>query len=281
MKRQGFTLLELALVVTIATVVLSLCVVWIRKSRQAVARAQNANNLKQIILAAHSCNDAYKTLPPAYDFYGGTKISASVHVYLLPFMESNDWFKRYLDQNGKGETSSFKLPFYLAPDDPTAGDGKGVQNYPANLRVFSDKGLNTKFDVDMPALAEIEPGSASIPGTFVRGTSNTILFATKYARCQNGGSRYADAPNSRFAAFFGQNTAKVKAHVSDPTATFQLNPYDPDCVISPLMAQSFSSSGISVALADGNVRLVSPGISPQTWNLALQPNEKMEPGDDW
>jgi prepilin-type N-terminal cleavage/methylation domain-containing protein len=281
MKRQGFTLLELVLVVAIVAVVLTLAAIAIRNSREAANRTQINNNLRHISLSCHSCNDVFRKLPPAFATFGQMQFPASIHVHLVPYIESDTFYKEYLDQKGQGNVKEVILPPFLAPADPTLAGGKGIQNFAANFRVFSSKGLGVKFNADMPALAEIEPGSASIPGTFVHGTSNTILFATKYARCQNGGSRYADAPNSRFAAFFGQNAAKVKANVSDSTATFQLNPYDPDCVISPLMAQSFSSSGISVGLADGSVRFVSPDISPRTWNLVLQPNEKMEPGNDW
>jgi prepilin-type N-terminal cleavage/methylation domain-containing protein len=281
MKRHGFTLLELAVVLAIVAVVITLCVVGIRRLREAQNQAQTTNNLKQTVLAAHGFHDAYRKLPSAFAVHPLWDFPFSVHVHLIPFMESNTWFKEFLDKKGKGGTTNFVLPFYLAPGDPTATDGKGIQNYPANLRVFSDKGFNSKYDADMPALAEIEPGSASIPASFARGTSTTILFATKYAKCRDGGSRYAEPPNSKFAAFFGQNATKVRADAAEVTATFQLYPSDADCLTSPLMAQSISSSGISVGLADGSIRFISPSISPRTWNLVLQANEKLEPGDDW
>jgi prepilin-type N-terminal cleavage/methylation domain-containing protein len=282
MKRQGFSLLELVLVVAVVAVVLTIAVVGIRKNREAAARAHTTNNLKHIVLSIHGFNDAYRKLPPAYEIFPPIlDFPASTHVYITPFIESSNFFREYRDNRGKGQWKNYPWPTFQAWDDPTASDGNGVQNYPANLRAFSHKGLNTKFDADMPALAEIEPGSASIPASFTRGTSTTILFATKYARCQDGGSRYAEAPNAKFAAFFGQNAARVPADPSDATATFQLNPNDANCLTSPLMAQSFSSSGISIGMADGSARFLSAGLSAHTWNLALQPTEKIELGDDW
>jgi hypothetical protein len=164
-------------------------------------------------------------------------------------------------------------------------NGSGVQNLAGNLRVFSDKGLNTAYDADMPPLTGVEPGTTAIPASFLDGTGNTVLFATKFAECGNGGSRYAAAPDSRFAAFFGQNAARRNAHPSDPSATYQLNPVRGDCLPLPLMAQSHGqgepANGLSVVLADASARLVSPTVAAETWNRALQPNDGRKLSDDW
>jgi hypothetical protein len=134
----------------------------------------------------------------------------------------------------------------------------------------------------MAALGKTEAGRASLPKTFRDGTSNTILFATKYGFCgENGGSRYASAPSTRTAAFFGQNHAQVKAHPSDKTATFQLRPEGKECCTNPLMAQSFTKAGMPVGIGDGSVRIVSPDLTARTWNCAVQPNDGQVLGPDW
>src|SRR5207244_2701002 len=90
-------------------------------------------------------------------------------------------------------------------------NGAAVQNFAANLRAFSDKGYKTPFEANMPPLAAVEPGAASLPKSFPDGTANTIAFITKFAECGDGGSRYAAAPDSKFAAFFGQDAAQGPA----------------------------------------------------------------------
>jgi hypothetical protein len=47
------------------------------------------------------------------------------------------------------------------------------------------------------------------------------------------------------------------------------------------MAQSYEAEGLIVALCDGSTRVIAPGLSPQTWNLALCPNDGMPLGADW
>ena len=42
-----------------------------------------------------------------------------------------------------------------------------------------------------------------------------------------------------------------------------------------------SSSGMQVALLDGSVRSVSPGISPTTWARAVVANDGLTLGSDW
>src|SRR5262249_40617831 len=152
-----------------------------------------------------------------------------VHVHLMPFLEADNLYQEILKTNGQKGTNEL-VQVFLGEGRVPRTESPGVQGYAANLRVFSDKGVATLFDAEMPALGPIEQGTAAIPRTFEDGTSNTILFATKFHRCGDGGSRYAANPISPFAAFFGQNAAKVSGHPSDPTAVFQTQPNDGQCL---------------------------------------------------
>jgi hypothetical protein len=293
-RRLGFSLTELLVVILIMVLVLGLLIISIHKLRMLdqgppgayTSRHATINNLKQVTLACHSFMDAHKKLPPAFDKFGETTFPASVHIYLLPFVEQDELYKRYVQEQGKGNVNDVIVAPFNGPQDPTLreNDGEGVQSFAANLRAFSDKGWNTAFDRHMPPLAEIEPGAALIPQSFPDGTSNTIAFTTRFAECGDGGSRYAAAPNSKFAAFFGEPAARVSADrwtASSDIPTFQVQPGLKECWPTPLIGQSYTTKGIDVSLFDGSVRRVSPTIDPRTWNLAVQPNDGMKLPDDW
>jgi competence protein ComGC len=288
-KRSGFNAIELVVVVVIVFILIGLVLVVLKSrkdnSRIEDGRAEGWMKLKYLALACHNINHVYKKLPPAFDQYGQMRFPASVHVHLLPYIEGDNLYKMFLEHKEDGELpDNARCYQFLCNLDYTQtkdADSNGVQNYAANLRVFSDKGMATKFDANMPALAGIEPSQASIPGSFSDGTSNTIFFATKLGNCQDGGSRYVAAPDSKFAAFFGQNASTITASASDPRSTFQLIPLANQCLITPLLAQSMSDSGISVGMGDGSVRFISATVSPRTWNLLVQPNDGMELGKDW
>jgi prepilin-type N-terminal cleavage/methylation domain-containing protein len=276
--RAAFAMIELVVVLAIIAILLALLLPAVQKVREAAGRTQTMNNLKQIGLALHNHQGAYKHLPPAYDKMANT--TASVHVHILPFLEQDNLYKAF--QDNAAEAAKVRIPVYVSPLDPTLSDKvEGPQNFAANLRVFADDGLKTAYDKDMPKLKAIEPGMAKIPGSFPDGTSNTIWYATKLLVCGDGGSQYASAVNAKTAAFFGQNHATEKASPTGTKATFQLNPGPKDCLCTPLMAQSFSTTGIIVAIADGSVRYVAAGISPETWNRAVQPNDGQPLGADW
>ncbi len=275
-KRPGLSRADVAVALFSATILIGLTTVALERVRNLHGHYPHSRILKSMTLACHGYNDVYKKLPPAFDRSKELPFAASVHVHLLPFLEYEELFKKYL-QEGRVDDKVVVFVFLHAGTE----DDVGIQNNAANLRVFSDKGLRTLFDRDMPQLAGVEPGSAIIPDSFKDGTSNTMLFASKFARCGEGGSRFAASPDSAFAAFFGQNAAREKAHPSSATATFQLAPSPADCRVRPLMAQSYYDSGLSIALADGSVRYLSPDISQHTWNALLQPNDGQKLGPDW
>jgi hypothetical protein len=266
----------------IAFLVVGLLCHAVQRVRISAARMQTYNNLKSVSLACHTMNGEYKRLPPAFAPEARIDFPASLHVHLMPYIESSTFYVDFIAARGQGPVCNLPISWFLSPlDDSCPPSAEGIANLAANLRVFSSKGVDTRFDFNMPPLGDVEPGSASIPGTFKDGTSNTILFATKYAVCGAGGSRYASAPTSPFAPFFGQNAALAMPEPEDAAAAYQLRPEAGQCRTVPLLGQSFTADGLEVGMSDASTRSISPRVSARTWNLLVQPNDGPKAPDDW
>src|ERR1700683_3957065 len=99
-RRRGFTLIELLVVIAIIAILIALLVPAVQKVREAAARTQCLNNLKQIGIALHDYENSFKGFPTSIDSGATSPLKMrSVFVPLLPFLEQqniyNQWNQAY------------------------------------------------------------------------------------------------------------------------------------------------------------------------------------------
>src|SRR5262245_5990658 len=92
-RRRAFTLIELLVVIAIIGILVALLLPAVQKVRDAAARAQCLNNLKQIGLALHNCHDTEKAFPAAAN-YSGQVNTWSIHARLLPYIEQDALYRQ-------------------------------------------------------------------------------------------------------------------------------------------------------------------------------------------
>jgi prepilin-type N-terminal cleavage/methylation domain-containing protein/prepilin-type processing-associated H-X9-DG protein len=90
-RPSGFTLVELLVVIAIIAVLIGLLLAGVQKVREAAARTQCQNNLKQVALAMHSYHDSYGKFPPGSTFNNYKKGEELYWTLLIfPYMEQSN-----------------------------------------------------------------------------------------------------------------------------------------------------------------------------------------------
>src|SRR5882672_10337907 len=115
-RRSAFTLIELLVVIAIIAILIALLVPAVQKVREAAARTQCINNLKQMTLATVSCADTNRgNLPPGIGLYPNNG-NGGVLLHILPFIDMNPLYKQTLTnpdpdgRNGNNPTYSQWMP---------------------------------------------------------------------------------------------------------------------------------------------------------------------------
>jgi prepilin-type N-terminal cleavage/methylation domain-containing protein/prepilin-type processing-associated H-X9-DG protein len=299
-RARAFTLIELLVVIAIIAILIALLVPAVQKVREAAARLQCSNNLKQIGLGCHGYHDSNKRFQGGYNYNASTDISEATWLYfLLPYVEQQALFATAnLSQNfgslpNANSTINATLPpVYACPSDSTArnwinlyikgsyvgNDGIGPMTSPANWDTYASV---AKFGVFML-------NSKIKMVDITDGTSNTAL-ASEIIKVNAPGDdlrgvmyypegplyHHNTGPNSTTADNLRSSIGCVSVTEAPCIGTYTA--YNNRSLI--MAARSRHSGGVNLCLADGTVRFVTNSVTLGTWQALGTINGNEPPGD--
>jgi prepilin-type N-terminal cleavage/methylation domain-containing protein/prepilin-type processing-associated H-X9-DG protein len=287
--RPAFTLIELLVVIAIIAILIALLVPAVQKVREAAARTQCQNNLKNLALAVHGYHDSNKRFPYNGDpvanqgccYVAGTTRQYSWMARMLPHIEQGNLHKMALATNpeaAQGTTPSLAMaktvvPVFRCPTDTTPETRRNVANHsPAvDIASASYRGVsgsnwawgNYPFTPPGKSNNGLDDGN----GIFWRsdykrklvmtqisdGTSNTLMIGEDIGALNiHNAWYYANGANGTCAIPLNLGTGMIEPPGINVTAGNWPNVYS---------FRSRHSGGAHFALADGTVNFINQNIT--------------------
>ncbi len=291
---RGFTLIELLVVIAIIAILIALLVPAVQKVREAAARTQCVNNLKQLALACVNCCDTNRgAIPPSIGLYPNPNQAngngnGGLFFHLLSYYEQASIYKASLagppdpdGRNGNFATYSqwtaapqqAKLQILNCPSDPTGtGIEGGYSSYGYNGQVFRHQ--YPGWGVNPPRF----------PAGIQDGTSNTAMLYDHLRHNTPGAGPYENTYWPDWGGISYSND------VGDPTGPgvgapitnlkFTNGTYAPSNTDGN-RGGSPHTNNFCCAMFDGQVRVVNGNVSGTTWWYAITPANGDVLGTDW
>ncbi len=188
--RRAFTLIELLVVIAIIAILIGLLLPAVQKVREAAARTQSQNNLKQVALSLHNFYDANNKTPPMFGVMRPTDSGpgGSVFYHLLPYFEQENLYRLGPDAARTQPLKVLRHPadatqtgdgvFDLPVAAPSWSSSSGTANpYPAWASQSNTKWGLSSYSANWQVFGDLWASFSKISD----GLSNTITFNEKYA----------------------------------------------------------------------------------------------------
>ena len=300
--KTGFTLIELLVVIAIIAVLIGLLLPAVQKVRDAAARLQCTNNLKQIGLAMMNYESTYRMFPAGYldnmATVGGNPIVSSLQnpvqnptpiigwgwgALILPYLEQETLYKSInINSIAMNNTSAAAIAFrktvikgFLCPSDDTGLNTFTISTSGGNFEVAKSSyaGVNGQEE-----LAAIDCAVGS--GMFLRGRGVSIaevtdgLSNTLFVGERSSKSKPATLPGvctwvgALPGGYLDDETPAlfVLGHTGTPSDAHKPNtPQSNNGFFHVEDYTSKHSGGVNFLFGDGSVRFITDSIDGQTW----------------